>query len=596
LSKNKKYTKPENKVQPNVFLKFILGYKEYLFFCLPGFILYAQTINFSETYHDDFSLLAGSYPFLKHAGNIFKIFTQSVFHNTVAAKDYYYRPVLTLSFFLDAQLAGQSLKFSHFANIFYHVIAACIVFNFFRKFSIEKQPAFCLALLFTIHPALVQAVAWVPGRNDILLAIFSLLACISLINFIRFGKRNFFITHILFFFVAILTKETAVLLPLLFLALIIYFLKKKSSILKTNHYLLLICSWFIACAVFFAIRKIVLGTSVGLPLSYILRHAFFNTPALILYIGKMILPFNLSTYPVLQDSSLIYGIITILLIFFALYISKKKDYLKISFGIFWLLIFLVPAIVPTTDEYETGFLEHRMYLPLVGFLLLVSETDLVKQISFKKQYSIITFSIAGILFFVLSLAHSKDYKNELNYYQSAVDANPRSSFALRGLGTYYFSNKQYETAKNYYLSSLKINPGIHDVRNDLGRIYMNLNLNDRAEKLFREEIDRSPESAMPYYNLGLLALSKNNLDSAEAFIRTSLQYDPSYIEAQNDLAVILSYKKNYEEAVNLYIQILEQIPGYYSAKENLNLIFNIWGDKLKVEKYKQLLAKKGIAI
>jgi protein O-mannosyl-transferase len=594
LLKSKKNAASSEGNHSNVIIKFFLKYKSYLFFCLAGFVLYIQSVNYTATYHDDYSLLTGNYLFLKDPGTIFKLFTQSVFSGTGQEKDFYYRPVLSLSFFTDVQVAGKSLKFSHFANIIYHLIASCVLFVFLQSFFIEKQAAFWLTLLFIIHPALVQAIAWVPGRNDSLLSIFSLLSCLSLIHFIQYENKKYLFRNIAFFGVALLTKETAVILPLLFILIIIYFQKKTNKIFKQKR--ILIVSWIILCLCFFAVRKLILGTSVGLPFLYVIQHFFMNIPAFILYTGKMLLPFGLSTFPILKDATLVYGLISIAILIIAFYYSKNTDYFKVFLGACWMIIFLIPAVIPTTNAYETSFLEHRMYLPMIGFLLLISETDAIKRINFQKANARILLACTAILFFCLSLKHSSDYKNEFNYFQSAVKANPHSSFALRGLGTSYLAESKYEMAKDCYLKSLNLNPGLSDVRNNLGRIYMNLNLNEKAKDLFMEEMGLFPKSAMPYYNLALLALNNNKLDTAEILIKKSIEYDPNYIEARHDLAVIKSYKGNYEEAINIYIKILEQDPDYYSAKKNINLIFSVWKDENKVNEYHQLLLRKGIRV
>src|SRR5205823_3912121 len=89
---------------------------------------------------------------------------------------------------------------------------------------------------FTIHPALTQAVAWIPGRNDVLLAIVVLSSFAYFIKYLQTGKKLFFVLHGLLFFVGLLTKETTIALPLLCFLYYALVMKKKIFSLPTIIY------------------------------------------------------------------------------------------------------------------------------------------------------------------------------------------------------------------------------------------------------------------------------------------------------------------------------------------------------------------------
>jgi predicted membrane-bound mannosyltransferase len=145
---------------------------------------------------------------------------------------------------IDTLLAGDNLFFYFFVNIIFHLLTACLVFLLFKKIIKRRSIAFLLSLVFLIHPAISQAVAWLPGRNDTLLAFFSLLAILFFQKFSSSPKFKFLGLYSVFFFFALLTKETALFLPLL---VIVYFftLGKKDVAEKHDKIIVVLTSVFI---------------------------------------------------------------------------------------------------------------------------------------------------------------------------------------------------------------------------------------------------------------------------------------------------------------------------------------------------------------
>lgn len=265
-------------------------------------------------------------------------------------------------------------------------------------------------------------------------------------------------------------------------------------------------------------------------------------------------------------------------------------------GTCWMLLFLIPAILRTSSDYESVFLEHRLYFPLIGFIFLLAETDAVKNIRIEKPAVIITFLVLSMFFLFLNTNQAKHYKDEHSYWLKAVSSSPNSSFAHKGLGTSYLATGKSTEAEKEYMAALRLNPDLKDVRNNLGRIYLNLGQPDKAEMLLREEVKINPGNAVAYYNLALIRLNNKNISEAESLIRKSLTLDRNLRDAQNDLCVILAMQARYEEAVQLCIEILKEDTTYESAKKNLVLIFNSWDEPDKIKHYQAIILSLGISL
>jgi Tfp pilus assembly protein PilF len=562
-------------------------------------IVYIPTLHYQLTYYDDTVLIEQINQFINGNHAVKEIFTSGVFGLSPGSEDLYYRPLLTLSFYFDALISGNSLIGFHLTNILIHLASVLLFYVLLNKLKFNPGVSFFVAFFFAVHPALAQAVAWIPGRNDSLLALFSLASILFFIRYIENRNYRSLALHLLMFLCALLTKETAILLPVLYFLIVRIFSTAfqkepiRQVVLKQT---IPIISWIILVVIFFLIRKIALGETVGLPFKFTIENLFKNLPALIQLIGKMLLPFNLSTFPVLTDTSYVFGLVTLAALLYFLFSSKEKRTRYMWLGIAWLGLFLIPAILRTADDYESVFLEHRLYFPLMGFLLLCLETDLLKHAHFEKALPAISASLIALVLIVLTYCNSRNYADEFNYWSRTVNTSPHASFAHRSMGTYWLAHHNPTDAMKEYEEALNLNPGLKDVRNNIGKLYMDEGQFEKAAQYLNEEVKLHTDNAMAYYNLGLLRLKEKNITEAETMLKKSIALDPSYRDSQNDLCVVLAMQKKYDEAVMLCMKLLQQYPDYASARKNLSLIFADWKDQGKVNYYRKLLNEKGISL
>ncbi|MCX7881430.1 MAG: glycosyltransferase family 39 protein, partial [Patescibacteria group bacterium] len=331
--------------------------KKIFLIILTGFILYLPSLFFDFSYFDDQVLILENLNFLKNLSNFWKAFETEVFH-TQGFSASYYRPMLTLSFMVDAQFSGQSAFFYHLSNIIYHLIASVLVFVFLKKIKIEEKVSFFLSLIFAVHPVLVQAVSWIPGRNDSLLAVFALSSFIFLVNYLE--KRRFFdlVFYFLFFALGLFTKESAILLPFFTILLISFFYQQKK-----NYLLEIFFGWWFIVFFWLILRQRALNNFLYLSFQEIVSALFFNSPAILLYFGKIFFPFNLSVLPILKDSNLTWGILALIIFILLAVFVKKINWKLFVFGLFWFVLFLIPNFVRPNPSIAADFLEHRIYLP-----------------------------------------------------------------------------------------------------------------------------------------------------------------------------------------------------------------------------------------
>jgi len=504
------------------------GWRAYFLIFILGFLLYGQTLFFDFSYFDDQVLVIENSPILSSFKNVGEVFTSDVFFSV---SKYYYRPLLNLSLMIDMKMGGLLPFIYHLTNILIHILATCLVFRLFLKLNYKRVLAWFFATLFLIHPVLTQAVAWIPGRNDSLLALFILAAFNLFLEFKEKSRPVNYIGYLFFFLLALFSKETAALLPVL---VIIYFsFVEKKKISATDKWLLVFGSFAVG-VIWYIFRKFALETD-PLSLNIVISSLSHNAPALLVSLGKVFLPFNLAVLPILADAKIIYGLIVFPLIILALYFSKNKNWPHIGFGFAWFILFILPSLIRLNLVDTPDFLEHRLYLPLIGLFIIIAEIDWIKNINFGKKQIKFLAAIVLIFFFILSWRHIQVFKNRLTFWQSAVKTSPHSAMANRNLGAMYYLDNNLGEAEKSYRRALAINDQEAMVHNNLGLVYFDEGSYGLAEKEYKKELSLYPRYDKALFNLGNLYYHENRFTEAQKLWEEALRANPRNYEAYSSL-------------------------------------------------------------
>lgn len=507
---------------------FLRGFRPFLILLVIGLALYGRTIFFGFTYLDDNTLILDNYPLISEVKNIGMLFSNDVFFS---GDRNYYRPLLNLSFMADAAVAGVEPVIFHLTNVLLHILTASLIFLLFCKLGRSRNLAMLLSLVFLVHPALTQAVAWIPGRNDSLLAVFILIAWIFFLNFSERPRLRDYLGYLLFFWLALLTKETAVFLPLL---VIFYFIFIQPFRINRHDRLLLVTGSGAVAFFWLLMRRFALGTeSTGLWES--INSVIINSQGVLLYIGKLLLPFELGVFPILADSHLAYGIISTLILAIALWFSRQKRGIYLIFGCLWFLIFLLPSFIRPVGIAD--FLEHRAYLSFVGFLIVLAEIDWVGRVDWRNRRAWTVAATILILMTAFSFRQAGYFSDRLTFWQAAAESSPRSPLAQRNLGVMYYFAGDSEAARRHYLVALDLEPREPMVHNNLGVIYLEEQKYEEAEREFRRELEINPSYDKALFNLGESYYHQGRAPEAYRYWQAALAANPNNFEAYSRLLI-----------------------------------------------------------
>ena len=92
------------------------------------------------------------------------------------ARESYWAPLLWMSFMLDVEAFGLNPHGFHLVNVILFSMNAGLLFALFRRWTGRTGVAVAATLLWALHPARVESVAWVVERKDVLSGLFLLLS------------------------------------------------------------------------------------------------------------------------------------------------------------------------------------------------------------------------------------------------------------------------------------------------------------------------------------------------------------------------------------------------------------------------------------
>jgi len=507
--------------------------------------IYGKSLKFGFVELDDKDLIVDNFEYIKDLSNIPKAFVTNAFYNPSGAKDskVYYRPLLTLSFMLDAQLSGKSPKYYHLTNILLHIGACLLLFVLFMKLKINPDLAFAAALLFAVHPVLSQAVSWIPGRNDSLLAVFVSAAFIFLIQYRETDNSSKLLLHFLFFGLSIFTKENAIVLP--FLCILYVFLSaglesKPGGNLNIKNLLSLLAGYAVVIAPWYFLRQVAMsGTTADLSFSGLSSSFIKNLPLYLQAIQKSVVPFPLSILSVPADTNYIVSVACIGVLAALLIRSRNKKWSTMLFGFAWFSAFLLPTFVVSI---QTGF-EHRVYLPLIGLFLAFTQIDFIQDFSLNKSKHILSGAGLFVIFSIMAFNHAGSFENNYSFWKTAASNSKHSALARMNFGLALSQNGETDEAVAMYKEGLSINPNEPIIHNNLGIIYARKKKFSEAEAALKKEIEINPGFSSAYFNLGIVYRQTGRDSLAVTLWKKTVEIDPNDRNAQKMLEQYSKMKK-----------------------------------------------------
>lgn len=520
---------------------FLDEWRPYAWIIAAGLALYFKTLTFGFCFFDDYDLILTKGPFLSDISNVIYAFGQTVYPDSITVP--YYRPLLIVSFILNAQVGGLAPMAYHLTNIAIHLAVGCLVFALFLRLGFAAARSLAFALIFTVHPVLSQAVAWVPGRNDSMLAAFGIASFIAFLKYSDGGSRRAFLWHLIFLLLAIFTKESAIVVAVV---CYIYMAVVRGRSTIGRFWVPLAAGHAVVLGIWFTARTFVTRGSDPTTLFDIYNLVIPQIPAVAQLVGKALFPVNQSVFPTMRESSSLYGIAAVSVIAVLVALCRGASRRMAVFGLIWLGAFLVPPLVRSHAPVIDDVLEHRLYMPMIGLMMIfMSALQAKRWPANRRAVPALIAAFAILALFCKSFFYIDRFRDPVVFWEDAVKASPHSAFARLKLGEVYYRYDRIDDALAQIRYAMKMNffttyAGYYY----LGHIYLKKGDMVSAEREFRKTLALMPDNDWAAMSLGVICYRTGRGAEAEELWRRSLAINPDNAESAKNLALYYTERKD----------------------------------------------------
>ena len=506
--------------------------------CAAAALFYLATLSFGFVY-DDVPQIVNNLA-IRNWSSVPHYFTghvwAAIFPNTVGN---YYRPVFLIWLRVNYAIFGVNPWGWHLSSVLCHVVATLLVFRLAWKLVADRLTAFFCALIFALHPAHVENVAWVSGVTDSLAACFLLGSILLLMGAER--RLLWRIGSLALFVLALLSKEVAVILPALVFGFGLMPQAETDSTQRPNSryaarlalpYVLVLLAY--AAARYFALHGWSHAT-VPLPWSRVL----LTWPSVLwFYTRHLLFPFTTSEfYPLdyvshFSVSGVLLPCISVMVTIGALWfvmhsVSGRDERSKIITWIAWLLIALPLTPVLDLRSLTAGDIVHDryLYLPSIG-LSLIAAVAIRTLLRTRLVLQIALVGVIAAFFGGVTVAEQMQWRDDIALYTRGIESAPDNPTVRDNLGN-AFLDEHPEKAVPLYIGVLKSDPQFWRSNYNLGVAYYKLGEYQKAETSLQQAIRINPSDGDEYIHLALTQVRLQKLKEAKENAERAIARNPN---------------------------------------------------------------------
>ena len=590
--------------------------------CLPNQFVYDDTSTLVEN------------KLVKDWGNFLTLFTHDYFK---LSGELTYRPLVTLSYFIDYSIWHMNPMGYHLVNVVLHMVNVVLVYFLvlllLRQYNKTQEShnqisdiglALLTCMLFAVHPIVSEVVNMISYREDLIATAF-LIA--SFLLFLLYKERV--VAQIPFspsfknrdlgefplsafhrkstislsagamaaYFFALLSKESAIVLPaLIFIYELLisrkYFTARKTAqkIVRAPFFL----GYIGVSIVYLILRFFILhnpGEKIVYPEGSIFVNMLTMTKVLGRYITSIFLPFNLNadyhvlylktpfTLSFLFPLCMLISIAIIAIRWWKKFartssgVNRRRDFYPVI--LFAILWFFI-SMLPVMNIIPLANImaDRYLYFPILGFCLLLSIA--VTYLRAVIKYSVIIPLI--IFYIVVTVTRNNVWRDEFTLWHKSSQSPLCSFTTYNNLGTQYNKKGYPDTALKCYQEALRKAREVGftqyaTVYYNAGNAYEKKNMPYEAVTVYKKAVQLKPDYQQAHNNLGKVYFTLGHYDDAIAEYNNALKIDHDFPYAYNNMGVLYNKLGRQEDAVAAYKKALSLDPKYADAYYNVGNIY-----------------------
>jgi tetratricopeptide (TPR) repeat protein len=133
----------------------------------------------------------------------------------------------------------------------------------------------------------------------------------------------------------------------------------------------------------------------------------------------------------------------------------------------------------------------------------------------------------------------KMYREAVEGYNSALDAEPKNARVYNKLGIAYHHQMLFGEARRSYERAAKLDKEFSQAINNMGTVFYAQKRYKKAANMYRKALKLTPNSASIHSNLGTALFARKKFKQATEEYLIALQLDPEVFEHRNSLGTLL---------------------------------------------------------
>lgn len=483
-----------------------------------------------------------------------------------------YFPLTGTSFWLDHHFWGEWTLPYHVENVLLHAGTALLFGQMLTKLKV--QGAWLAAGLFALHPVMVESVAWITERKNVLSGFFFMA---SLLAYGRatswWKKRDAVLSYgpyalaLLWFVLALLSKSTVVILPALLLLLAWWrngTVRWRSDVLPTLPFFAL---GLVAGLLSVWLERHRIGAT-GSPWDLTLSERFLVAGRVPwFYLGKIVWPADITAiYPRWDMAGAtwlvwLYPVATVGVMVFLWCLRKRWGRGPLVAGTFYLLgLFPVMGFFNVYGMLHSFVTDRWSYLPsLAIFTVAASGIHHAARAQKTFLYPATSALVLAALTW-LTWNGAARFRDEKTLWQATVATNPSAWPAWYNLAQEDARAGEPAQAMLCYQRALELAPENADVLTDMGSFLRTQGEERKGRELLEKAVAVRPGYAIARNNLGVALMDSLEFTAAIEQLQRASELDPSDFQVWSNLGNAYLRDRRPKEAIRCYQRAIEVNP------------------------------------
>jgi hypothetical protein len=348
---------------------------------------------------------------------VHQIKTRGIFGVWTTAPDVFFRPVVSLTLFLDDTVWGLNSIGYHLTNLSFHAICGFFIYRILSQLlNLLQLPskqiqltALVAALLFIILPSHVEAVTWISARSDLVATCFCLASFCYYLSYKNTQSKYRLILSYFLFLLSLLSKESVIIYPGIIFCYEIYdyLTQSNDSKKQIKNIILFPLIYTSLFPIYLILRYLGLGQLIGGYGAGV--HLQYNSDIILRGLTStlrvLIPPLPDSNY---SDWQLFFILIIITVLTIMLVYAWRSDYYqKISKLLLFLITIFLTSLLPIINlgvSLQDNQGERFLYFPSVFIIMIF--TILVSTLLWRYQFLLLLCLTILVILFSDTLYHS----------------------------------------------------------------------------------------------------------------------------------------------------------------------------------------------